>query len=147
MRAVNANPINTLMRPRQLNMCRDDDRQYNMRVREVAGKQAGKQRESKKRSPGHQTEGDANANIFVFRGCIGGAFSTRIDREGEESAETIFALKSSMPGGVGGDADEAGEVDAELEGEGVGGVIGVVSYEGGATICSGCIGLGLGGED
>ena len=53
---------------------------------------------------GHQTEGVANANIFVFSRCIGGAFSTRIDKDGDESTETIFALRSSIPGGIGGDA-------------------------------------------
>jgi len=96
----------------------------------------------------HQTEGIAKANIFVFRGCIGGAFSIRIDKEGDESAETIFALRSSIPGGVGGDADEAGEVEVEFEGEGVGGVIGGVSYEEVVTLLivgGGCIGFG--GED
>jgi hypothetical protein len=88
----------------------------------------------------------AKANIFVFNGCIDGAFSTRIDSDGDDSAETIFALRSSMPGGVGGDADEAGEVDVEFDGEGVGGVIGAVSYDDDVTLLSGgCIGFG--GED
>lgn len=33
-----------------------------------------------------------------------------------------------MPGGVGGDADDAGDVDGEYDGEGVSGVVGGVMY-------------------
>jgi hypothetical protein len=95
-----------------------------------------------------QTEGIANANIFVFNGCIGGAFSTRIDKDGDKSTETIFALRSSIPGGVGGDADEAGEVEAEFDGEGVGGVMGGVSYDDVVTLLSGAGACtGFGGKD
>jgi hypothetical protein len=54
---------------------------------------------------------------------FGGAFSTRIDRDGDDSADTSLALKSSIPGGVGGDADDAGEAEAEFDGEGVGGYL------------------------
>jgi len=98
------------------------------------------------RALGYQTEGIANANIFVFNGCIGGAFSTRMDKDGEESAETILALRSSIPGGVGGEADEAGEVEVEFEGEGVGGVIGGVSYEDVTLVSDGGGCMGFGGD-
>jgi len=42
-----------------------------------------------------------------------------------DDADTILTEKSSMPTGVAGDADEAGEDDAETEGEGVSGVPGM----------------------
>jgi hypothetical protein len=50
-----------------------------------------------------------------------------------------------MPGGIGGEADEAGEVEVGFEGEGVGGVLGGVSYGKDVTLLSdgsGCIGFG-----
>jgi len=44
---------------------------------------------------------------------------------GDEDADIILAAQSSIPGGVGGDAVEAGDVDVEKLGEGVSGVVGV----------------------
>lgn len=32
-------------------------------------------------------------------------------KPGDDDAETILAVRSSAPGGVGGDADDAGDVD------------------------------------
>lgn len=48
-----------------------------------------------------------------------------------------------MPGGVGGDADDAGDVDGEYDGEGVSGVVGGVIY---ANVGLGAGTTGLGGE-
>ena len=50
----------------------------------------------------------------------------RIDKPDRVSKDTICADRSTMPVGVGGEADEAGEVEVELQGEGVSGVVGGV---------------------
>jgi hypothetical protein len=71
----------------------------------------------------------ANANIFALSGCTGGAFSLRIVNPGDVSYDTICADRSTRPVGVGGDADDAGDVEVELHGEGVSGVAGWAPYE------------------
>ena len=63
-------------------------------------------------------------------------------RPGDDDADTILAVRSSMPGGVGGDADDAGDV-GEYVGDGVSGVVGGVIY---ATVGFGGGSTGLGGE-
>jgi len=71
--------------------------------------------------------GIAYANIFPFNGCIvgGGTFSAVIEKIGDEAEpDTILTERSSIPTGVAGDADEAGEDDADTEGDGVSGVPG-----------------------
>lgn len=60
---------------------------------------------------GYHTAGDAKANIFVFDGGTG-TCSTE-EYPGEDDAETIFADRSSTPTGVGGGAEEAGDVDED----------------------------------
>jgi hypothetical protein len=35
------------------------------------------------------------------------------EKPGDDEAETILAVWSSIPGGVGGEADDAGDVDGE----------------------------------
>lgn len=40
----------------------------------------------------------------------------------------ILWVKSSIPGGVSGDADDTGDVDGEYDGDGVSGVVGGVMY-------------------
>jgi len=57
----------------------------------------------------HQMEGMANANILVFSGWTWG-ITSEIAKLGEESYPRILALKSTIPRGVAGDADEAGDV-------------------------------------
>jgi len=65
-------------------------------------------------------------------------------RPGDDNADTIFAIWSSMPGGVGGDVDDAGDVNGEYEGEDVSGVVGGVRYaaEGFGGLRGGNTGLG-----
>ena len=70
----------------------------------------------------------------------------------------ILALKSSIPGGVGGDTDDAGDVDVECDASGVGGKLGDDGDEE-RYMCSWCgapgtdeagsggLGVGFGGED
>jgi len=58
---------------------------------------------------------------------------------------TILTLSFMRPAGVGGEAEEAGEVELDRQDEGVSGVVGGVIYGCGG----GCIddrGMGLGGE-
>ena len=57
----------------------------------------------------YQTEGMAKANILLFRGWTGG-ITSEIAKLGDELYPRILALKSTMPRGVAGDADEAGDV-------------------------------------
>lgn len=93
---------------------------------------------------GYHTAGVAYANIFALRGCTWGGFSwaIRIEKPGDESAETIFGLNSPEPGGVGGEADDAGDVFVEYEGDGVSGVVGGVAYKWDPCGGGGCDGLG-----
>lgn len=80
---------------------------------------------------GYHTAGDAKANIFVFDGRVGTCSTA--EYPGEDDAETIFADRSSTPTGVGGGADEAGEVDEDEYDGDASGVSGGVEYEGGRT--------------
>lgn len=57
----------------------------------------------------YQTAGDANANIFVFEDEV--CTCSIEEYPGEDDADTILADRSSTPTGVGGGAEEAGEVD------------------------------------
>jgi hypothetical protein len=77
---------------------------------------------------------------------MGGAFSVRIDKPGDVSYETICADKSTTPVGVGGDAEEAGEVEVELHEDGVSGVVGGVPYEVAGPLPGGGGREGFGGE-
>ena len=66
--------------------------------------------------------------------CVGCSIDIGTDPEGV----AISAVKSSTPGGVGGDTDDAGDVDAECDASGVGGMLG--GDEGGVRymcMCSG----------
>lgn len=81
---------------------------------------------------GHHTAGDAKANIFVFDGRVGTCCSTE-EYPGEDEAETIFADRSSTPTGVGGGAEEAGDVDDDENDGDASGVSGGVEYDGGRT--------------
>jgi hypothetical protein len=95
------------------------------------------QKKKKKRSQNdhevrwhYHTEGMANAYILALSGCTSGPLSVRIDKPGEESYDAICAERSTMPCGVGGDAEDAGDVDVEeLHDDGVSGVAGGVPYE------------------
>lgn len=60
----------------------------------------------------YQTEGMANANILPLRGCVGWIASTMVN-PGEDSPSWIFSAKSSVLGGVTGEAEEAGDVELE----------------------------------
>lgn len=60
----------------------------------------------------HQTAGEANANILCFDGGGTGTGSC-FGIPGDDEAETIRAVQSSIPEGVGGDAVDAGDVDVE----------------------------------
>jgi len=60
----------------------------------------------------YQTDGDANANIFTFDGGGTGTGSC-FGIPGDEDVDIIRAVQSSIPGGVGGDAVDAGDVDVE----------------------------------
>jgi hypothetical protein len=60
----------------------------------------------------YQTDGDANANILTFDGGGIGTGSC-FGMPGDEDADTMRAVQSSIAGGVGGDAVEAGDVDVE----------------------------------
>jgi len=71
----------------------------------------------------YQFEGKAKANIFPFSGCTEGIIS-EIAKLGDASCVRILALKSSMPIGVAGEADDAGDVEVEKLGDGVSGVPG-----------------------
>jgi hypothetical protein len=53
--------------------------------------------------------GIANANILLFSGWTGG-ITSEIEKLGDESYPRILALKSTIPIGVAGDAEEAGDV-------------------------------------
>jgi hypothetical protein len=79
---------------------------------------------------------------------MGGAFSVRMDRPGEESYDAIWAVRSTIPGGVHGEAVEVGEVEVDDEHvEGVSGVAGGVPYEDADMAEPGGGGwIGLGGE-
>jgi hypothetical protein len=66
---------------------------------------------------GYHTQGEANANILLFElnewdSC---GMASAFTRPGDDDAETILAVRSSIPGGVGGEADDAGDVDGEYE--------------------------------
>jgi len=63
-------------------------------------------------SPLHHTAGEANANILCFDGGGTGTGSC-FGIPGDDDAETMRAVQSSIPGGVGGDAVDAGDVDVE----------------------------------
>ncbi|KAG0706494.1 hypothetical protein DFH29DRAFT_1076935 [Suillus ampliporus] len=58
------------------------------------------------------TASNANANILCFDGGSTGT-GLCFGRPGDDDAETMRAVQSSMPGGIGGDAVEAGDVDVE----------------------------------
>jgi hypothetical protein len=60
-----------------------------------------------RRSGHYHTEGMANANIFPLRGCVGWIASMMV-RPGKE---WIFNVKSSVLGGMTGEAEEAGDVE------------------------------------
>lgn len=93
---------------------------------------------------GYQTEGAAKANIFCFIIAYSNAEGAGIDKPGEDSCVTILTLSFMRPAGVAGEAEEAGEVELDRQGEGVSGVVGGVIYD-----CDGWIddrGMGLGGE-
>jgi len=60
----------------------------------------------------YQTDGDAKANILALEGGSTGTGSC-FSIPGDEDADTMRAVQSSIPGGVGGDAVEAGDVDVE----------------------------------
>jgi len=60
----------------------------------------------------YQTDGEAKANILTFDGNDVGTGSC-FEIPGDEDADIILAAQSSIPGGVGGDAVEAGDVDVE----------------------------------
>lgn len=69
--------------------------------------------------------GTAIANIFPLSGCSGiGAFSAVIVNVGGCAASAIFTVRSSMPIGVAGDADEAGDDELDVDDDGVSGVLG-----------------------
>ena len=57
--------------------------------------------------------------LAYFAACEGCSIDMGIEPDGV----AILAVKSSLPGGVGGDADDAGEVDAECDASGVGGML------------------------
>lgn len=82
----------------------------------------------------HQTEGAAKANIFCFRiACsvcsICATLGFFIARPGELSlGSTMAAESSTMPVGVGGDAEDAGLVESDRQGDGVSGVDGGERY-------------------
>ena len=57
----------------------------------------------------YHTESMVNANIFPLRGCVGWIASTMV-RPGKE---WISNVKSSVLGGVTGEAEEAGDVELE----------------------------------
>ncbi|KAG1727587.1 uncharacterized protein EDB91DRAFT_1315939 [Suillus paluster] len=73
------------------------------------------------------TAGDANANILCFDGG-GTGTGLCFGRPGDDNAEIMREVQSSIPGSVGGDVVEAGDVDVEWLGEGVLGVIGGVMF-------------------
>lgn len=60
----------------------------------------------------HQTAGEANANILCFDGGGTGTGSC-FGIPGDDEVDTIRAVQSSIHGGVGGDAVDAGDVDVE----------------------------------
>lgn len=70
--------------------------------------------------------------------------ASALARPGDDEADTILAVWSSWPGGVGGDADDAGDVEGEYEGDGVSGVVGGVMYA--AEGFGGGGKMGLGGD-
>jgi len=78
---------------------------------------------------GHQTDGAAKANIFCFIIAYSIAEGSGIERPGEDSWVTILTLSSIRPWGVGGEAEEAGDVESDRHGEGVSGVVGGVIYD------------------
>jgi hypothetical protein len=69
-------------------------------------------REARKDKGCYHDEGTAKANILPFSGCAGG-IPERRENCVVESMPWIFASKSMTPAGVGGDADDAGEVVLE----------------------------------
>jgi hypothetical protein len=58
-------------------------------------------------------DGCAKANIFCFMIVKSKAAWLAIDKPGDVSCDTILTLSSIMPVGVGGEADEAGDVALE----------------------------------
>jgi hypothetical protein len=52
-----------------------------------------------------------------------------IERPSEDSWVTILTLSSVRPWGVGGEAEEAEDVESDRQGEGVSGVVGGVIYD------------------
>jgi hypothetical protein len=56
----------------------------------------------------YQIEGIVNTNILPFRGCIGWITSDIVN-PGECSSSWIFNAKSSVLGGIAGEAEEAGD--------------------------------------
>ncbi|KAG1738103.1 uncharacterized protein EDB91DRAFT_1249412 [Suillus paluster] len=73
------------------------------------------------------TAGDANVNILCFDSSSTGT-GLCFGRPGDNDVEKMQAVQSSIPGSVGGDAVEAGDVDVEWLGEGVLGVVGRVMF-------------------
>jgi hypothetical protein len=73
-----------------------------------SGKKKWKQMNKPSVAP-YQMEGMAKANILLFSGWTGG-ITSEIEKLGDASYPRILALKSTMPIGVAGDADEAGDV-------------------------------------
>lgn len=60
----------------------------------------------------YQREGIAKANILLFSGWTCG-ITSEIEKFGDKSYPRILELKSTMPRGVAGDAEEAGDVVVE----------------------------------
>jgi hypothetical protein len=77
---------------------------------------------------GYQTQGVAKANIFCFINAYSIAACPGIVMPGDRSCETILTLSSIIPVGVGGEAEDAGDVEFDRQGEGVSGVVGGVMY-------------------
>ena len=76
-------------------------------------------------------EGAAKANIFCFNtACsICDSLGFFINKPGELSlGSTMAAESSTIPVGVGGDADDAGLVESDRQGDGVSGVDGGDMY-------------------
>jgi hypothetical protein len=76
---------------------------------------------------GYQTQGVAKANI-CFINAYSKAAGPGIVMPGGRSCETILTLSSIIPVGVGGEAEDAGDVEFDRQGEGVSGVVGGVMY-------------------
>jgi hypothetical protein len=74
----------------------------------------------------YQTQGAAKANIFCFMEAYSMAACADIGIPGDRSCETILTPSSIMPVGVGGEAEDAGEVEFDRQGDGVSGVVGGV---------------------